>query len=187
VYVHPKLSNAAPSQDFVGNVGGPAYLGSALGMVGGAGIAALIAAKRRRMPSAHNLVLGGAAGELLGAGGGIGWGLRKHRRAKQSGLMRDEYDVSFVPEDDTETQLEGTVTVPFGSIPLLRRLFKAKAHGFDGVTEAEILDAVQVGGAGITGLPRRTAMGFESIHGYRPLDVHVTKTAARRAWYRLRS
>ena len=110
---------------------------------------------------------------------------RALHRDKYSGVLDRSYDVSYTLPD--QELAEGTVRLPAGRIPLLRSLFSPDVAAYGGVTDQEILDAALAGGADIPGAPTRTLAGFETLHGYRPGALSVSKTSAARVWYRLRS
>ena len=121
----------------------------------------------------------------FGAGVGASRLTKGLLRDKYSGVLDRSYDVSYTLPD--QEIAEGTVRLPAGRVPLLRSLFSPDVESYGGVTDQEILDAALAGGADIPGSPARTLVGFETLHGYRPGALSVSKTSAARVWYRLRS
>ena len=121
----------------------------------------------------------------FGAGVGASRLAKGLLRDKYSGVLDRSYGVSYTLPD--QEVAEGTVRLPAGRVPLLRRLFAPDVEAYGGVTEQEILDAALAGGANVPGAPARTLVGFETLHGYRPGALSVSKTSAARVWYRLRS
>lgn len=156
--------------------------GALIPAVGGTTLSALLApqpglaAARAAAPTAAALGAGIGASRLL---------RRAYHRRKQSGALGSSYTVTYLlPDSETA---EGTVRLPLNKIPLLRKLLAPKVDAYGGVTRQEIIDAALAGGADIPGGPIRTLTGFETIHGYRPVTLSVSKTSAARVWYRLRS
>lgn len=126
------------------------------------------------------------ASAALGAGIGASRLAKKMwERSKSSGALDTMYDVSYVLPD--EEIAEGVVRVPLGKIPLLRQLFDLRVKAYGGASVPEIVDAAIAGGADLPKAPTRTLTGFETLHGYRPRALSVSKTSAARVWYRLRS
>lgn len=265
------MSTPQRQPSFAEDLSAPVYVGSALGMLGGAAIPSLLAARRGKLPGIQPLMAGALLGELGGVTGGTGYGLYRrarrkqssvvssplaryfaagaamdallsphvsrdpvggalrttalsaalsglvsegkfldaarrslpssaafgagvgasrlakglYQRAKISGYLDTEYGVSYTLPDDEV--VEGVVRLPVGKIPLLRRAFAPKVDAYEGATAREILDAALAGGADIPNAPTRTLTGFETLHGYRPRALSVSKTSAARVWYRLRS
>lgn len=156
--------------------------GALIPAVGGTALSALLApqpglaAARAAAPSAAALGAGVGASRLL---------RRAYHRRKESGALGSSYTVSYVLPDSEVA--EGVVRLPLSKIPLLRKLLGPKVDAYGGVTQQEIIDAALAGGASIPGSPIRTLVGFETLHGYRPGALSVSKTSAARVWYRLRS
>ncbi len=121
----------------------------------------------------------------FGAGVGASRLAKGLLRDKYSGVLDRSYDVSYTLPD--QEIAEGAVRLPAGRVPLLRSLFSPDVESYGGATAREILDAALAGGADIPNAPTRTLTGFETLHGYRPRALSVSKTSAARVWYRLRS
>jgi hypothetical protein len=147
-----------------------------------AGLSGLLSEGNFGKAVAHSLPSSAALGAGVGASR-LAKGL--YQRAKSSGALDRSYDVSYTLPD--QEVAEGTVRLPAGRVPLLRSLFSPDVESYGGVSDQEILDAALAGGADIPGSPARTLVGFETLHGYRPGALSVSKTSAARVWYRLRS